>query len=737
MVTSYHVSVLLLKTNYLRSSQACKLRKDEKGMRKRSFTAILAAVCIAFSTVQIPIQAQADEELLPSVGTDLGGSLRRRSFMYPTEDGFVRVFMNDLTTKAEEKSFCVETYTDDLELISKKSIELELPIWGGLYAGKDGYYVVEGRNNEEEDNGKEVIRVIRYNSDWERAGAASITSESFFGGQVRYPFDYGNVEMTEKNGKLYIVTGHEGYVDEQYGQGHQGFLMITVDEAEMTGNITDCDLWHSFAQLIDSDSKGIYVLEQSEGSRYTQLSEVTSGGERSTSIPTLEYGGKHTSAWSIPCRATVESLTLSESSVLALGASIDQTQYDNYDSSTPYNLYLTVTPRDSFTQKDTQILWLTNYTDSTRFTDSEITKVGEDRYIVTWEEPMQSATKQTDLSDPLSAHTLHYLFVDGKGKKIGKEMTASAAISSCKPVVKNKRLVYCASDFGTIDIYSIDTETGELQKKCFATAGEHITWKYKDGVLTFSGNGAMTKASAYSWAKLSDNVTKLVIGDGITSVSDGAFEDLSKLEEAEIADSVTSIGNKAFANCDSLTEVRIPQNVTSVGSEAFAYCQNLEKVYFPESVIEIGKDVMFSGWYRTSTDHRFTDDLKITDAYIYTTKGSYADEYAEANRIQIEYVNEETATTEATTTAATVPNTTADNTTEHSDVVIGDVDLNGMVELADITKLAKYILNPSVYPLGDDNKDSVEKAKTASDLNTDGVINAIDLSRLIEFNLGN
>ena len=37
--------------------------------------------------------------------------------------------------------------------------------------------------------------------------------------------------MTETNGTLYIVTGHEGYVDKSVGQGHQGFLMIAVDQA--------------------------------------------------------------------------------------------------------------------------------------------------------------------------------------------------------------------------------------------------------------------------------------------------------------------------------------------------------------------------------------------------------------------------------------------------------------------------------------------------------------------------
>lgn len=48
--------------------------------------------------------------------------------------------------------------------------------------------------------------------------------------------------MTESNGKLYVVTGHEGYVDSSVGQGHQGFLMVEIDQATMKGKIVSCDL---------------------------------------------------------------------------------------------------------------------------------------------------------------------------------------------------------------------------------------------------------------------------------------------------------------------------------------------------------------------------------------------------------------------------------------------------------------------------------------------------------------
>ena len=104
----------------------------------------------------------------------------------------------------------------------------------------------------------------------------AITSNpELFGGEVRTPFDYGCVEMTESNGKLYVVTGHEGYVDSSVGQGHQGFLMAEIDQATMKGKIVSCDLWHSFAQYIKSQGSYLYVLEQSEGSRCTKLPDTT------------------------------------------------------------------------------------------------------------------------------------------------------------------------------------------------------------------------------------------------------------------------------------------------------------------------------------------------------------------------------------------------------------------------------------------------------------------------------
>ncbi len=62
--------------------------------------------------------------------------------------------------------------------------------------------------------------------------------------------------------------------------------------------------------------------------------------------------------------------------------------------------------------------------------------------------------------------------------------------------------------------------------------------------------------------------------------------------------------------------------------------------------------------------------------------------------------------------------------------LLGDVDMDGTVGLSDITALCKHILNENLY------KFKSEAAKANADVNRDKVINSMDVSRLIEFNLG-
>ena len=128
--------------------------------------------------------------------------------------------------------------------------------------------------------------------------------------------------------------------------------------------------------------------------------------------------------------------------------------------------------------------------------------------------------------------------------------------------------------------------------------GENVTWMLRGGVLTISGTGDMhdynygylhdSDDNPAPWYEQCNDITEVVIENGVTSIGGSAFEDCSSLTTVDISDSVTTIEYRAFAECSSLTSVTIPDNVTSIGNGAFAYCESLTSVDIPVSVTSIG-----------------------------------------------------------------------------------------------------------------------------------------------------
>ena len=76
-----------------------------------------------------------------------------------------------------------------------------------------------------------------------------------------------------------------------------------------------------------------------------------------------------------------------------------------------------------------------------------------------------------------------------------------------------------------------------------------------DGVLTFSGTGAMYDYSARfpaPWYGVRSSIKKVVIPDGVSSIGSYAFWNCSSLNTVNFYPSVTQIGNNAFGGCTSL-----------------------------------------------------------------------------------------------------------------------------------------------------------------------------------------
>ena len=73
-----------------------------------------------------------------------------------------------------------------------------------------------------------------------------------------------------------------------------------------------------------------------------------------------------------------------------------------------------------------------------------------------------------------------------------------------------------------------------------------------------------------------------------TAIGDGAFKDITTLEEVTIGPNVTSIGDDTFNGCRILGTVTIPDGVRSIGDHAFAGCSALTTVNIGKGLTSMG-----------------------------------------------------------------------------------------------------------------------------------------------------
>lgn len=140
-------------------------------------------------------------------------------------------------------------------------------------------------------------------------------------------------------------------------------------------------------------------------------------------------------------------------------------------------------------------------------------------------------------------------------------------------------LLACGICLGMLNVTAFaGGEIPEPSTDTSGTCGDNLTWELEsDGTLRIRGTGEMADFAHTSWY-YRDDIKKVVIENGVTSINDEAFQECVNLKEVTIPVGVTQIGYKAFEGCKSLQTIAIPASVKEIDYRAFFACSSLGEI---------------------------------------------------------------------------------------------------------------------------------------------------------------
>lgn len=560
--------------------------KEKRGIRSAfrntMIVALLACVMALVPSVATHAKFENYSEGGTSTNNDHTGrySGLSRSYLIDGKDGgFQR-----LEYRSGDGLF-VENYTADFSYIadSKKSIEMELPLFAGFYESNGYYFLVFGQNNMDESDTVEVIRVVKYDKSWNKLGAAQI-----FGANTQKPFAAGNVSMADDGTNLYLRTCHTMYKADD-GYNHQASIMMKISISDMeviynnytVANVDHGYVSHSFSQdIFYDDSTGtVYATDRGDAyprshvlMKYTKLgSEYFSS--KTANVTIMSYGGETGDNYT---GSYVSGLEVTGSTILSAGCSIDQS---NYSSSTKRNVYVAVVDKSGY--KLDKIVNLSAYAEDG--TDNALrpwlVRVSDDVFAVLWE---------TDISK----RQVHYAFVDARGNILASERVVSGTLSDMKPIVKGGSIIWYVTRQSSPVFYMLpatpgaDIPAGEAGDTAKVNGLVYTLTKHDDGSLSAWVTGNEPGEVSITRLQIPDTVAVNGSEYTVDGIGDKALSGLGSMYYAEFGAGITHFGNNIFDGCTSLTTIK---NNSSV------------KYTLPSSLGNTNKYLMYWRSYNSST----------------------------------------------------------------------------------------------------------------------------------------
>ena len=340
---------------------------------------------------------------------------------------------------AQSNSLTADFYDNGRNLSKSTNIAMELPLFGGFYSGDTYNYIVFGQNNEEMNDNKEVLRIVKYDKDFNRIGACSV-----YGGEAytAVPLRSGNLRMAEGADGLIVHTSRQRY------DGHQSQLTLVINPDTMTvtnelGKFQSNHVSHSFNQFVQYEGSHFALVDHGDAYPRSVVLQRSRGGEDYEEIELFaipgEIGANCTGV-------TVGGFEVSDSSEIVAINTIDHSKVTAYDSYAMTGLdlderdiLLLVCARSGNSVKQIK---LTDYSNKGMLGSTPyLVKLSDNRFMVLWEEFVYDAASSYN---DTTSNGVCYVIVDGKGEQQGSVQKAEGAHLSadCQPLALNGKVTW-------------------------------------------------------------------------------------------------------------------------------------------------------------------------------------------------------------------------------------------------------------------------------------------------------
>ena len=288
----------------------------------------------------------------------------------------------------------INTANRNGKVFMRKELEYELEKFGAFYSGEQFNYIAYGESNYGCDDEKEVIRIVKYDKEFNRLGSVSVSNV-----YTKEPFSGGGVRMSEYMGLLVLHTGRLRY------DGHQSSLTVYVRTGAMVrppaSYMDNISVSHSFDQYVLFD--GYYYpvfLDLGDADPRAVVVQLTDGRQVNLLDIKGDYGNNYTGV-------TLGGFARSGRNYLAVMNTIDQESAGG--SKSGQDVIICTVPRDFSNSEEVRRTTLGKYIGTdTIVSKPHLIAKGDDTFTVLWQE------------NPYYGGDFVVRRVDGDGKPVGE-----------------------------------------------------------------------------------------------------------------------------------------------------------------------------------------------------------------------------------------------------------------------------------------------------------------------------